>query len=377
MKRNKLVSTLLAVTLLSTMGLGTLVYGETITDKKNELADVKAQQKEAAGSVEEIKAQLEEQEKEVEKLEKEVSTLEGEISKKEAEVAETKVRMDERKDGLDERLRAMYKNGSVGFVDVLLSSKDVKELISNLEMIKKIYAYDQETLNQLQKDHEFLKNAEKDLKTQKANLVEKQSEATAKASKLEDERSAAQVKLDSLVAVSQDIENDIAAMQAKIDAENAAKANQIASNTSANTGSPASPGAPAPSGPVVGTGQYAWPTQGVITSPFGYRPNLYGNWHTGIDIANGSGTPIYAADTGTVTVATYVAQGYGNYIAIYHGNGQETRYGHLSGFAVSPGQTVTRGQLIGYMGSTGWSTGPHLHFEIRLNGVAVDPMPYL
>lgn len=123
-----------------------------------------------------------------------------------------------------------------------------------------------------------------------------------------------------------------------------------------------------------GSGAFIWPTRGSVSSRFGRR---WGRHHEGIDIANSKGTPIYAADSGTVTFAGYNSGGYGNLVKISHGNGIETRYGHMSSIVVSRGQKVSKGQLIGYMGSTGRSTGSHLHFEVRINGSAVNPLKYL
>jgi murein DD-endopeptidase MepM/ murein hydrolase activator NlpD len=116
-----------------------------------------------------------------------------------------------------------------------------------------------------------------------------------------------------------------------------------------------------------------WPVQGTLTSPYGMR---WGRMHEGIDIGAPMGTPIYAAAGGTVIYAGWEG-GYGNLIVIDHGNGLATAYGHQSQLAASSGQTVGRGQLIGYIGSTGHSTGPHLHFEVRVNGTPVDPLSYL
>lgn len=117
----------------------------------------------------------------------------------------------------------------------------------------------------------------------------------------------------------------------------------------------------------------AWPTNGTVTSGFGYR---WGALHAGIDIANGVGTPIRAAKTGTVILAGWNG-GYGNCIVIDHGGGFSTLYGHMSRLRASEGQRVSQGDLIGDMGSTGNSTGPHLHFETRVNGNPQDPTRYL
>ena len=116
-----------------------------------------------------------------------------------------------------------------------------------------------------------------------------------------------------------------------------------------------------------------WPASGPITSPYGMR---WGSLHPGIDIGAGMGAPIHAAASGRVILAGY-SGGYGNLIVIDHGNGLATAYAHQSRLGVSVGQAVSQGDVIGYVGSTGFSTGPHLHFEVRVNGSPVDPMGYL
>ena len=129
----------------------------------------------------------------------------------------------------------------------------------------------------------------------------------------------------------------------------------------------------------VSTGKFAWPMIGRITSPFGYRRNpLWGgvSLHTGVDIAAPYGKPISCADSGEVIYSGWW-DGYGKAVVIDHGKGYTTVYGHMSRIYAQVGQMVTKGESIGLVGSTGFSTGPHLHFEIRVNGRPVDPMPYL
>jgi murein DD-endopeptidase MepM/ murein hydrolase activator NlpD len=118
---------------------------------------------------------------------------------------------------------------------------------------------------------------------------------------------------------------------------------------------------------------YIWPAHGVLTSSFGWR---WGRMHEGIDIAVGNGTPVVASASGTVIVAGWMG-GYGNLVVIDHGNGVSTAYGHNTGVTVGVGQSVAQGQLIAYSGNTGHSTGPHIHFEVRINGSPVDPLGYL
>ncbi len=118
---------------------------------------------------------------------------------------------------------------------------------------------------------------------------------------------------------------------------------------------------------------FVWPVQGILTSPFGWR---WGRMHEGIDIAVGSGTPVVSSAAGTVIVAGWMG-GYGNLVVVDHGNGIATAYGHNTSLAVGVGQSVAQGQVIAYSGNTGNSTGPHVHFEVRVNGGAVDPLGYL
>lgn len=126
--------------------------------------------------------------------------------------------------------------------------------------------------------------------------------------------------------------------------------------------------------PSVGTGEFAMPTGGTLTSPFGSR---WGRMHSGIDLGAATGTPIYASDNGIVTEAQFKNNGYGNFISIDHGNGFVTYYAHCSEIYVAPGDVVAKGDLIAAVGSTGRSTGPHLHFEVRVNGEAQNPLDYL
>ena len=130
---------------------------------------------------------------------------------------------------------------------------------------------------------------------------------------------------------------------------------------------------------VQGSGQLGWPVSGEITSPYGYRTHpIWGTtiYHSGIDIGVDEGTPVHAADGGTVAWSGWMG-GYGYAVVIDHGNGMSTLYGHNSELAVSEGQDVGKGQVIAYAGSTGNSTGPHVHFEVRISGDPVDPMGYL
>ena len=135
----------------------------------------------------------------------------------------------------------------------------------------------------------------------------------------------------------------------------------------------ASASSPSPVRSQASSSGYIWPAHGILTSSFGWR---WGRMHEGIDIAVGNGTPVVASASGTVIVAGWMG-GYGNLVVIDHGNGVSTAYGHNTGVTVGVGQSVAQGQLIAYSGNTGHSTGPHIHFEVRINGAPVDPLGYL
>jgi murein DD-endopeptidase MepM/ murein hydrolase activator NlpD len=141
-----------------------------------------------------------------------------------------------------------------------------------------------------------------------------------------------------------------------------------AAQASAASSSSATPMTSAPS-----ASGFVWPVQGILTSYYGWR---WGRMHEGIDIAVGNGTPVVSSAAGTVIVAGWMG-GYGNLVVVDHGNGIATAYGHNTSVAVGVGQSVGQGQVIAYSGSTGHSTGPHVHFEVRVNGGAVDPLGYL
>jgi murein DD-endopeptidase MepM/ murein hydrolase activator NlpD len=175
-------------------------------------------------------------------------------------------------------------------------------------------------------------------------------------------------EMEALQAVSASLGEQIRAAQAAEAARQQAEAQAQAQAPAEQSSAPAASASGAPS-----SGGLAWPVSGPITSPFGMR---WGRMHEGIDIGAAMGTPIDAAAAGTVIYAGWM-EGYGNLVAIDHGNGLSTAYGHQSHLAVSVGQQVAQGQLIGYVGSTGHSTGPHLHFEVRVNGAPVDPLGYL
>lgn len=274
---------------------------------------------------------------------------------------------------LSDRLVSIYQSGSTEIADLVLTSADYGELIEQSEYLEHIQNQDetivtrvrdlrdqqQATVVKLKKAKETIEAArdsiaaeERNLATARQAVEDQQGELLA----VRGQRRDALGRIDDQVGHLEEIQADL---QAKIQ-------EQIAAASGLST-LPAGPmSAPSAAGLI-------WPLDGLLTSGFGYR---WGRMHEGIDIAVPEGTPIRAAKAGTVIMASYNG-GYGNYTCVDHGSGLSTCYAHQSGFAVSSGQSVGQGQVIGYSGNTGSSTGPHLHFEVRINGAAQDPMGYL
>lgn len=348
MKKKALVS-ILIFTLVAALGTYSLSYADTKADKKNELNEIENKVEAAESEMEALVSRIKAKQAEVKEIEASMKQKEAEIEKSEKDIEQTIQDIKKREDGLNDRLRTMYKNGSVGYLDVLLGSNSFSEFITNLEMIQRIYKNDQDTLEILEKQQKELEEKRQRLKEQKEALSQQKTEAEEKQEAMKGDQAALQAKLDELNAEADRISGEIAAMQ---DTDK-----------------------------VYEGGTFMWPTTSTyITSPFGFRIHpVTGAYtgHTGIDIGVGSGSPVYAAADGTVIHASNAWYGgYGVAVIIDHGSGISTLYGHNSSVAVSPGQNVSKGQVVAYSGNTGISTGPHLHFEVRINGSYVDPMSY-
>lgn len=347
MKKKFLICTLIFVLAFS-LGTYTLAYADDLSEKQEELNEIKEEKNNVAKDMETLIADIEKQQKEVDKLQQSMDKKQTEIDQAIADIEETKRDIEERQDGLNQRLRTMYKNGSVGYLDVLLGSNSISEFLTNVEMIQRIYRNDQEMLKVLEQQHRELEEKQAVLEKERDSLREQKAEAQEKKAALQVDKEALQEKLDALNAEADRVSSEIANMQDQ--------------------------------DKIYEGGAFQWPTtSSYITSPFGFRihpiTGIY-TGHTGIDIGVGMGNPVYAAADGKVIVASNGYGGYGVAVVIDHGSGISTLYGHNSSLNVSVGQNVTRGQVVAYSGNSGWSTGPHLHFEVRVGGSYVDPMSY-
>jgi murein DD-endopeptidase MepM/ murein hydrolase activator NlpD len=279
---------------------------------------------------------------------------------------------------LRQHLVAMYEAGSPDVLSVIVGSNGFDDLVDRTEYLNRIRGMDDAVVGRVRELRNEVRNTVTRLRTSKDRIkaardsIGAQERALARARAAVQSRHAALVsargkRLAALAKIKkheQELDGSVAAIQGKIAAQ--------LTGTSF---------APLPAGPIRnGSGQFIWPVNGPVVSGFGARTiDGHYEYHPGIDIAVPSGTPIRAAAAGTVafTEPESSSGGYGNYTCIDHGGGLSTCYAHQETFAVSAGQHVSQGQVIGYSDCTGYCFGPHLHFEVRINGSVTDPMGYL
>jgi murein DD-endopeptidase MepM/ murein hydrolase activator NlpD len=279
---------------------------------------------------------------------------------------------------LGDRLVAMYETGSPDLLSVIVGSNGVDDLAARTEYLDRLHGMDEAVVgrvrdlrDQVQRIVDRLRGAKNRIEAARdAIAAEEQALAGARAAlqshqqQLLAARAAREAALAKIGEHEEELDGDVAAIQGKIAAQLSA------------TGS-----MPLPAGPIQGgSGGLIWPVDGAVVSGFGGREIGAGyEDHPGIDIAVAEMTPIRAAASGTVILTQSEASsgGYGNFTCIDHGGGLSTCYAHQTSFAVAAGQSVSQGDIIGYTGCTGYCLGPHLHFEVRINGSVTDPMGYL
>ena len=333
-----------------------------IDELESQQADV-LQQKAALDAQNEVYRQ------EIELIEEQVSLYTQLVEQKRQEVELATQAESEQLATYRRHVRAMEENGRYTYLSILFGSRSLGELMSNLDMIGEIMEADQRSYEQYTAAREQSEQIQAEYETMLTELDSRQSE-------LETEKAALEVQIDEatqmIVDLEAQLETDRAAYEEQLAKEAALEADiqemiaELERQEAANS--------------IVSTGTYIWPLPGYRPgSAYGWRIHpIWGDrrFHAGEDIGAPMGTSILAADSGIATVIPDNGNGYGNYIIINHGGGRTTLYAHMSGFAVSNGATVTQGQTIGYVGSTGNSTGPHLHFETRVNGATTDPKSY-
>ncbi|HZV76578.1 MAG TPA: peptidoglycan DD-metalloendopeptidase family protein [Candidatus Babeliales bacterium] len=280
---------------------------------------------------------------------------------------------------LKRRLVDIYEYGDLTYFNALIASRSFSEFVERWEDLRLLIAANERTVRARKAAEARVAAIEADLERTRLELQqedEAQEEARSQLNSLADERR----NLVALAAVRRrSVASEVAAMESLSAAEESELEGLILERERELEAQRRAQGIAGGVESGGGSGSFSWPVTGTITSPFGWRTNPFGGgpeFHQGLDIAAPLGTTVTAAAGGTVIMAQWYG-GYGNYILIDHGGGYSTGYGHLSAMYVSAGQQVQRGQAIGAVGSTGQSTGPHLHFEIRIAGKPVDPAPRL
>ena len=280
---------------------------------------------------------------------------------------------------LKRRLVDIYEYGDLSYVDALIAARSFSEFVERWEDLRLLIAANQRAVRARKAAEARVATIEAELEGTRLQLQQQeqaQDEARSQLGSLADERrnlvSLAGMRRRSVATEVAEMEDLSAAEEASLEGLILERERELESQQRAAgiAGGGDHSGA---------AGTFSWPVTGTITSPFGWRSNPFGGapeFHQGLDIAAPTGTTVTAAAGGTVIMAQWYG-GYGNYILIDHGGGYSTGYGHLSAIYVTTGQSVQRGQAIGAVGSTGQSTGPHLHFEVRIAGKPVDPAPRL
>lgn len=370
----------------------------TLSKYNKELEEVKNKQKENSSKLTGIERELAEYNYEIANLDSKMMEATSDLADLQKKQDDLNNKLKENEDSLQDssklyesaeklyesRIRAVYENGVPNIFEFLLSSKGVIDFLSRVNAYESILEYNKDLVTNIKSKKNYIDYVKKDVERQKAELSQLEEDVNKKIESLNDtlaEKQTVVKELESsqsvLKANSEELVKEREEALKKIDEEiEKAYRAALSANKTDNSGSTEFTG-----------GNFAWPVPGynVITTTFGfvyYLVNPNGSAHTGCDVAGANifGKPIVAAESGTVIVAGYNAGGYGNYVMIDHGkctddgNNYISLYGHASALAVEKGDKVTKGQTIAYVGSTGNSTGPHLHFEIRINGKITDPL---
>ncbi len=303
--------------------------------------------------------------------------LDQDIAKTETELKAAQARLQSREKVFYKRVRDIYINGRLSYLDVVVGSKDFSDFANRMEMLKRILQSDMDLINTIKAEREEIANKKAKLEEDRAKVLELEKVAQEKQNLINQKKAERQAVLERAMNDRDTAErayNELMASSASITAMLQQRAAERAAAAAA-----ASQGGGGGATWVQGTGQLSAPVSAPVTSNFGWRIHpIYGTsrLHAGTDFGVDEGTPVHAADGGVVVEAGWIS-GYGYTVIIDHGNGMSTLYAHNSDVAVSPGQTVSKGQVVSYSGNTGGSTGPHLHFEVRINGEPTDPMGYL
>ena len=354
------------------------IFASTMSELEKQKEDIEAAFEETQAGLANAREQLTVANENIKNLEldileigQDIEDLEGQVALKQEEIQSIRdqiVVIEEKQVELYEqaktRIRVMYEYGSAGYLEVLLDSKDLVDLFSRMEYINRLVEFDQNLFTELDDIKSEVERQEVQLEIQESQLNHMTAEATLQKKQLENKVVSKNLEVANILE-DQELYNqrmdELEEEEARVDEEIKELIRQSKLKYSG--------------------GKMDWPVPGWynISSPFGPRLHpIYKTWrnHNGIDIPAYSGTPIVAAASGEVVIAQY-SSSYGNYVLLDHGDGYATIYAHCSKLLVTVGQAVARGEAIAKVGTTGWSTGNHLHFGVQVGGEWVDPMEYV
>ena len=374
LKRKSRFAMIVAILLMLTFAVETSLASaatlsqirNNIKNKQQELNESKAKEKSLGDQVNSLEQQINSKQSDIDELEASISEAQAKLETLEEELAAAEEKVNTQNENLNARLRNMYKNGSVGFIDVLMDSGSFSEFLNNLSLVEKVYTSDQDVLEELQKAYDEIDAKKKEIETLQAELSESKATMEEQKSSLEADKASVEKKKSEIAADSAETQRELDKLEADAQALTSSIRNSGSSSSSSKYNG----------------GIMAWPVPSCHTVSSGYGGRIHPTtgkykFHGGLDIPGSYGSAIVAANSGKVIWAGNRGDSYGNYVIIDHGGGVATLYGHSSKVLVSSGQSVSRGQRIANVGSTGRSTGPHCHFEVRINGSRVNPNPYV
>ena len=374
LKRKSRFAMIVAILLMLTFAVETSLASaatlsqirNNIKNKQQELNESRAKEKSLGDQVNSLEQQINSKQSDIDELEASISEAQAKLETLEEELAAAEEKVNTQNENLNARLRNMYKNGSVGFIDVLMDSGSFSEFLNNLSLVEKVYTSDQDVLEELQKAYDEIDAKKKEIETLQAELSESKATMEEQKSSLEADKASVEKKKSEIAADSAETQRELDKLEADAQALTSSIRNSGSSSSSSKYNG----------------GIMAWPVPSCHTVSSGYGGRIHPTtgkykFHGGLDIPGSYGSAIVAANSGKVIWAGNRGDSYGNYVIIDHGGGVATLYGHSSKVLVSSGQSVSRGQRIANVGSTGRSTGPHCHFEVRINGSRVNPNPYV
>ena len=374
LKRKSRFAMIVAILLMLTFAVETSLASaatlsqirNNIKNKQQELNESKAKEKSLGDQVNSLEQQINSKQSDIDELEASISEAQAKLETLEEDLAAAEEKVNTQNENLNARLRNMYKNGSVGFIDVLMDSGSFSEFLNNLSLVEKVYTSDQDVLEELQKAYDEIDAKKKEIETLQAELSESKATMEEQKSSLEADKASVEKKKSEIAADSAETQRELDKLEADAQALTSSIRNSGSSSSSSKYNG----------------GIMAWPVPSCHTVSSGYGGRIHPTtgkykFHGGLDIPGSYGSAIVAANSGKVIWAGNRGDSYGNYVIIDHGGGVSTLYGHSSKVLVSTGQSVSRGQRIANVGSTGRSTGPHCHFEVRINGSRVNPNPYV